>query len=66
MQYNNYVFITGNAVSLGCFKYVEWPEEAFIINALAMVLVGLAILLVYAVRRETFRVRVASIVSQRL
>ncbi|XP_026273799.1 plasma membrane ascorbate-dependent reductase CYBRD1 isoform X2 [Frankliniella occidentalis] len=48
------------------FKYVEWPEEAFIINALAMVLVGLAILLVYAVRRETFRVRVASIVSQRL
>lgn len=47
-------------------KYSSLPEEAFIVNALAMVLVGLAILLVYAVRRETFRVRIANIISQRL
>ncbi|XP_034242076.1 cytochrome b reductase 1 isoform X2 [Thrips palmi] len=47
-------------------KYSSLPEEAFILNALAMVLVGLAILLVYAVRRETFRVRIANIISQRL
>lgn len=41
-------------------KYSQWPQEgtqeAIIINALAMVLVGLGILLSYAVRRDTLRV----------
>uniref|UniRef100_A0A146KMU1 Cytochrome b reductase 1 n=1 Tax=Lygus hesperus TaxID=30085 RepID=A0A146KMU1_LYGHE len=46
--------------------YQESPEEGIIMNALAMVLVALAILVSYAVRREPLRVHSISYVSERL
>ncbi|XP_046992749.1 transmembrane ascorbate-dependent reductase CYB561 isoform X2 [Schistocerca americana] len=47
-------------------KYSEMPEEGIIMNALAMVLVALGILLSYAVRREPFRTQVKTFVTERL
>lgn len=42
------------------------PEEGIIMNALAMVLVALGILLSVAVRRETSRSELKAFVSERL
>nr|CAD7603809.1 unnamed protein product [Timema genevievae] len=39
--------------------YSAMPEEGIILNALAMVLVALGILLSYAVRRDSFRTELA-------
>ncbi|XP_024086042.1 cytochrome b reductase 1 isoform X2 [Cimex lectularius] len=47
-------------------NYTLWPEEGIIMNALAMVLVALAILVSYAVRREPLRVNSTCYVSERL
>ncbi|KAL1138262.1 hypothetical protein AAG570_009951 [Ranatra chinensis] len=46
-------------------EYSQWPEEGIIINALAMVLVALGIVVSYAVRREPLRVKSSSYVSER-
>ncbi|XP_046389632.1 plasma membrane ascorbate-dependent reductase CYBRD1 isoform X2 [Ischnura elegans] len=46
--------------------YSEFPEEGIIVNALAMVLVALGILLSYAVRRESFRSQFKSVITERL
>nr|CAD7447377.1 unnamed protein product [Timema bartmani] len=46
--------------------YSAMPEEGIILNALAMVLVALGILLSYAVRRDSFRTEVKTFVSERL
>ncbi|XP_075237908.1 cytochrome b561 family member no extended memory isoform X2 [Lycorma delicatula] len=49
--------------------YAKWPEESIIMNALAMVLVALGILVSYAVRRETLggtRVQSEKFISERL
>ncbi|XP_073970512.1 transmembrane ascorbate-dependent reductase CYB561-like isoform X3 [Rhodnius prolixus] len=45
--------------------YSLWPEEGIIMNALAMVLVALGILVSYAVRRDPLRVNSATYVSER-
>nr|CAD7430214.1 unnamed protein product [Timema monikensis] len=47
-------------------NYSAMPEEGIILNALAMVLVALGILLSYAVRRDSFRTEVKTFVSERL
>ncbi|XP_066998243.1 lysosomal membrane ascorbate-dependent ferrireductase CYB561A3 isoform X2 [Anabrus simplex] len=52
--------------NLGSVKYSGLPEEAIILNSLAMILVALGILLSYAVRREWFHVEVKTIVTERL
>ncbi|XP_066906378.1 plasma membrane ascorbate-dependent reductase CYBRD1 isoform X2 [Halyomorpha halys] len=46
--------------------YSQWPQEAIIMNALALVLIALIILISYAVRRETLRVKPLSYLSERL
>ncbi|XP_063232925.1 plasma membrane ascorbate-dependent reductase CYBRD1 isoform X2 [Bacillus rossius redtenbacheri] len=46
--------------------YATMPEEGIVVNALAMVLVALGILLSYAVRRDAFRTHVKSFVTERL
>jgi len=46
--------------------YSTMPEEGIVMNALAMVLVALGILLSYAVRRESFRSDVKTFVTERL
>ncbi|BES97001.1 Eukaryotic cytochrome b561 [Nesidiocoris tenuis] len=46
--------------------YASWKEEGIVMNALAMVLVALGILVSYAVRREPLRVHSVSYVSERL
>ncbi|KAF6209435.1 hypothetical protein GE061_015182, partial [Apolygus lucorum] len=47
-------------------SFSNYPEETIIVNTLAMVLVALAILVSYAVRREPLRVHSISYVSERL
>ncbi|XP_021939496.1 cytochrome b ascorbate-dependent protein 3 isoform X2 [Zootermopsis nevadensis] len=47
-------------------KYSSMPEEGIVMNALAMVLVALGILLSYAVRRESFRSEVKTFITERL
>jgi cytochrome b-561 len=47
-------------------NYSTMPEEGIVMNALAMVLVALGILLSYAVRRESFRSDVKTFVTERL
>ncbi|XP_071447040.1 plasma membrane ascorbate-dependent reductase CYBRD1 isoform X2 [Hetaerina americana] len=58
--------LTEKAVFTLNTTYSELPQEGIIINALAMVLVALGILLSYAVRRESFRSQFKSIITERL
>lgn len=56
-------------VSIFRKDYADWPEEAIIMNALAMVLVALGVLVSYAVRRESLggtRVHSEKFISERL
>lgn len=47
-------------------NYSSFPEEGIVINALAMVLVALGIIVSYAVRRESLRVDTRRFISERL
>lgn len=47
-------------------RYSEWPEETIIVNALAMVLVALAILVSFAVRSPTLSSDSKTYVTERL